>query len=82
MARKSLYWFCLGVGLTAVAVYACLRIEVFNTRAGGYLPRQPDPDGRISRWREAASPAVRLAMEERFVQVASFPNALVHWLVP
>jgi len=47
-------------------MYTCIRIEVFNIRAGGYLPREDDADWGISEWREMAQSARRRDMEDQF----------------
>lgn len=52
--------------LTTMAMYTCIRVEIFNVRAGGYLPRKSDADWGISTWRTLAPSAVRGVMEKQF----------------
>ena len=58
-----------GVILTAVATFTCVRIETFNCRAGGFLPRADDDEGH-SQWRVLAPNAARIAMEDAIRKTA------------
>lgn len=62
MNRDTRIAILFPLALTAIALFVCIRIEVFNLRAGGYLPRSPDNDHGVSTWR-VASPSEAKAEE-------------------
>ncbi|MCE5279903.1 MAG: hypothetical protein ABFD92_04070 [Planctomycetaceae bacterium] len=48
--------------VAAVPLFICIRIEVYNHRAGGYLPRQDDE----GKWRVTSPVIYRKSLEDRF----------------
>lgn len=47
-------------------MFVCLRIELFNSAMGGYLPRQRDAEDGVSKWRTTSPEMARACMEEEF----------------
>ncbi|MCR9200553.1 MAG: hypothetical protein NXI04_18100 [Planctomycetaceae bacterium] len=57
----------LGVcmGLSAVVLHTCIRIEIANARTNGYLPRTDLVHGRLPTWRTAGERTVRDFVERQ-----------------
>ncbi len=66
MKVKQKALLACSIVLAAVALYTCVRIEIFNFRAGGYLPRHDVGEGNSDQWRTTGSECIRLAWEARF----------------
>lgn len=64
MVRKISLMLC--AILTAWVSFVCLRIEVYNVEAGGYLPRRPVRGGYVTKWRCASPEVIWSMMETKF----------------
>lgn len=64
LVRSVLLGGC--VALTVVAVFTCVRIEVYNAEFDDFLPRQDMEGAANPKWRAMPGAAMRMLMEWRF----------------
>ena len=62
---RVLVRLCVCIGLSAVVLHTCIRIEIVNARSNGYLPRTDLVNGRLPTWRTAGERTVRKSVERQ-----------------